>query len=554
MENTKKKLWLVNVIISALVLFAFSLRFFDFNNISKDFENAYRTIVYFSLVTFWGLSLRSRIIQKHTRRSLTAVSSTMAFWLIVRTIKYYFVENPVIIRYLWYLFYIPFLYIPLFSFFTSLSLRKNEDYVIPKKFNLLYIPTTLLVLLVLTNDCHQLVFKFNDTLWTEYNCSYFIGCYICAAWIIILAIFTVSNIIRKCRIPISKKLIVLPIIPLVLIFAYCICYVIDLSFIKLIAGDICVAVCVLVISLFECCIQIGLIQSNTDYGLLFYTTDINAQITDENLNIMYSTKNLYEKDIVHKNNPESVELDLSESNTVVKRSKLKKGYIFWQEDITELKNVIDELEIIRDELHDMGDILKAENEQRAYWLKISEENRLYDKIEKQTADYVATLRDLIGKLKVCEDIEQAKRYLGKIVLIGTYIKRKSNLVFVESRQSTIDTEELKLCLNESSTNLRLYGVISKTTLDLKGQLSAYCANRIYDIFEAVIDESADSLSSLLLYAKGEHLIEVSICAECESDFSNLTKKYPDVNVALDDDLISYITFKIERQAISDEHN
>ena len=52
------------------------------------------------------------------------------------------------------------LFIPLLCVFVALSLGKPENYRLPKWTSLLYIPTTLLLLLVLTNDLHQLVFVF----------------------------------------------------------------------------------------------------------------------------------------------------------------------------------------------------------------------------------------------------------------------------------------------------------------------------------------------------------------------------------------------------------
>ena len=79
-----------------------------------------RTIIYIGLYIAWGVSVRNRVIQLQVRRYLTAVSALMVFWFVVRSMKYYFIFNLDITRYLWYLYYLPTLFIPLLSASVSL--------------------------------------------------------------------------------------------------------------------------------------------------------------------------------------------------------------------------------------------------------------------------------------------------------------------------------------------------------------------------------------------------------------------------------------------------
>ena len=57
------------------------------------------------------------------------------------------------------------------------------------------------------------------------------------------------------------------------------------------------------------------------------------------------------------------------NDTLLKRHKLRRGWVFWKEDISALNQSRKELELIRDELHDTGDVLATENAQRARWLE-----------------------------------------------------------------------------------------------------------------------------------------------------------------------------------------
>ena len=92
-------------------------------------------------------------------------------------------------------------------------------------------------------------------------------------------------------------------------------------------------------------------------------------------------------------------------------------YIFWQEDITELVALLEELRLTQEELHDIGDIIQAETAQKAQWLKLSEQNRLYDKIETVTARQLARIQEYLIALKATDDVDTARRLLKHIVIL-----------------------------------------------------------------------------------------------------------------------------------------
>lgn len=124
------------------------------NELLDPFLIILRASIYIGLFAIWGISVRNRIIQPQVRRYLTAVSTLMVFWITVRTIRYSLEECPWVMRHLWYLYYLPILFIPLLAVLVALSLGKPENFRLPKWVTLLNIPTTTLLLLVLTNDLH----------------------------------------------------------------------------------------------------------------------------------------------------------------------------------------------------------------------------------------------------------------------------------------------------------------------------------------------------------------------------------------------------------------
>jgi len=76
------------------------------------------------------------------RHYLIAVSGLMVFWFVIRSMRYFFITDIGISRQLWYLYYLPMLFIPLFSLFVAISLGKPENARLSKTaLLLLSIPT-----------------------------------------------------------------------------------------------------------------------------------------------------------------------------------------------------------------------------------------------------------------------------------------------------------------------------------------------------------------------------------------------------------------------------
>ena len=157
-------------LVAAMVFSAIALRVLGKFDILIVPGGIARSLIYIALYIGWGISVSKRIIQVQVRHYLIAVSGLMVFWFVIRSMKYHFITNIGIARQLWYWYYLPMLFIPLFSLFVAISLGKSKNFKLSKKTLLLYIPTVLCLLLVLTNDLHQLVFTFPaGEVWSDKN-------------------------------------------------------------------------------------------------------------------------------------------------------------------------------------------------------------------------------------------------------------------------------------------------------------------------------------------------------------------------------------------------
>lgn len=142
------------------------------------------------------------------------------------------------------------------------------------------------------------------------------------------------------------------------------------------------------------CIRCGLIQSNTGYRALFEASTIRAEITDEALCVQAASvpHELFPEDKLREAARQTTHLD---RNTLLKGSPIRKGFVFCQEDISELQDALDDLRLVQDELLGTGDLLKAENAQKARKLRLEEQTKLYDLVEQESAPQFARLESLL---------------------------------------------------------------------------------------------------------------------------------------------------------------
>ncbi len=317
-------------------------------------------------------------------------------------------------------------------------------------------------------------------------------------------------------------------------------HILNVPWMHAIAGDMTVVQCLTFTASFEACIRCGLIQSNMGYATLFEVSMAKGLITDRAfvpVQCSMQAAPLHEEQL-RQALTGSVQLD---ATTQLHGHPIRKGYIFWQEDITELVALLEELRLTQEELHDIGDIIQAETAQKAQWLKLSEQNRLYDKIETVTARQLARIQEYLIALKATDDIDTARRRLKHIVILGTYIKRRSNLVFVCDKAEDIDTTELRLSLFESAESLRLSDIRCAVQIADTAKISPASAVAIYDAFEAIIEATLPGLQEILFCA--EHTAQgwgLRCSVQC-TDAPAALPGLPQMQLERDDDGLLYFT-------------
>lgn len=479
-----------------------------------------RSAIYIELFIAWGVSLHRRIIQPQVRRYLTSISVLMVFWITVRTIRYSLDECIWLMRYLWYLYYLPMLLIPLLAVFVALSLGKPDNFRLLKWTGLLYIPTAALLLLVLTNDLHQFVFVFPEDaiVWVN-DYSYALGYFLAVGWVVFCTITALAVMLIKCRIPHSRTVLMLPFAPAVVALIYGVLYYFRVPWLKFLTGDMTVVFCLLIVAILECCIECGLIQSNTGYEELFMVSRLGAQITNQENAVCLASANaraLTEKQRIS-TKTQTVSADKS---MIVKSQPIGFGHVLWQEDVAELTEAIEQIEENCRDLAEHNRIRQENLKTRKKILALQEKNRVSDLLHRETAEQIDLIDQMLAQYDKETDDRKRSRLLGGAAVMGAYIKRYGNLLLIGERAETADIRELSRCFDESFINLELLGVNCFHALPPGISLATKDMLQVYHSFETAMEACLHDLSHVWIHMRNsERGFLLNMEFVCDTDLS-----------------------------------
>lgn len=540
-QQKKQRNW-NQVIFAGLVIAALLCRIVGKVSPRYLFWGILRTLIYIGLYIGWGISIHKRVVQKAAKNTLIFISGLMIFWFIVRSIKYFFAMDVNVERYLWYSYYLPMLFIPQAAVQTAVLLGQPEEYILPKWLKLLYVPTTLCFLLVLSNDFHQCVFSFAaGEVWTDKGYSYAWGYYTVLLWEVVCAVAAFALMVYKCRLSQRKKY--LPVIGIGISILYAIIYASGAEWMQVIGGDITAALCLMFVCIFESCIYCGLIQTNTGYEELFEVCTMGAQITDQNYRVRYTSANAMELSEAVMREAEKGDV-VVDKKTLIQNRPIQGGHILWQEDIEYIIMLLERMEENRKTIEE-SNCLEQENYQtKAKINMLREKNRLYDKLQTQTAGQIGLLNELLSRYEVEEDLVKSRRLLAKISVIGTYIKRYGNLIFIGERAEISDVAELGACLEESFSSLKLMGIECALTAPVGERIYVRDAVRIYSFFESIVEACVNSIQFMWVKIRpcGEELI---VCMEAESE-ANLSSFFDKTEKGEYEDGVWKFTFTVKK--------
>lgn len=410
--------------VGTMVLLAWLCRVLPLEGMPSGLQEAcgiLRSLLYLSLFAGWGISLYNRTVHPQVRRLLLNVDLLMLFWIIVRTLRFQLNTPPGMDRMLGYLYYAPMLGIPVLCVQLVLTVDRSERYRLSAWARMLWLPSAVLLELVLTNDLHQQVFRLQQP-WNEnYQYGWLFG--LVVGWIVICILLAFGIIAHKSRNPRILRRLPLPAIPM-------------------------------------------------------------------------------------------VQLD---EHTLLRSAPVQGGYVMWQTDITELVENMERLKENRTELAERNYLEQQNYEVERKINALREKNRLYDLLQRQLAPQIIRMDQLLTRYRAAPEADK-RQLLGQVAVLGAYLKRGANLMFLAQQHRYVPSAELRYALEESISSLELAGVECAMEVTHGVRLPAEAAAACYSRFESVVEGALGQLDALFVRAIWkDHRLNLYLSVETGAD-------------------------------------
>lgn len=451
---------------------------------SYPFFNNFSRIFYGGIIVVWAMTVLRRIIEPQIKALLIENAVLLLLLILFQALRFQFVQgNQTVHRFMWYCYYIPICFLPVISLKLSLRCGRSENIMISPKWELMLIPSMVLSILILSNDRHQLAFKFTDPELLGYDrYSYGPVYYITVCWIaLVLTATIVIIIVRFASKPVRRDS-----------WAYYVVLGVSAYFLLTDYFDLAPEIngvrflspmetfSIFIICGWEACIQTCLLPSNSGYRYFFENAGLIAKITDTNGVVRISSK--------------EPDTDRPEDYHILEKD-VWGGRLSYAEDISAIKKANRELEEISERLLEENSIQEAENRLKEDRVHVSVMNRLYDDIAEFST---GKIQEIEGLLADDRDEEGFKRNLEKACVLASYIKRRGNLYILGEETKEYAFDDLFLSFKESLDYFSLSGAETLLTKEGTFPLGKDLGLAAYDCLEAFLEKLSGSVKSMLV--------------------------------------------------------
>lgn len=439
--------------------------------------NKFIPLLFATIFTFWTVRVYYKLYDNKTRRYILIIGILIIFWMLIRIIKGITIDIEVE-RMCWYLYYLPLIFIPTIFYICSRSL---SDKINDKRKLLLYLISSILLILVLTNDFHELVFRFNNGINFHNDYNHYIGYYLIFMWIAYLFSGGMINLAIN-RLKIKKDLkVFLPLIVLLLGLIFTYFYIFDILYVR--KMNMSIVISVLICLGIELIFYLDLIPNNKRYIQIFSNSNLDMVIVSLDGKTKYTTcsfkviPNFILKDI--KNN--KVKNTYQKKNIIYDIKKNKDSYVILKKDLTYIFKLKDEVIRQKKELLKQQESMKLEEKTKRDLYEIKIRKDTISRVEKKLEEKRLEAKNILMKDDIKrDDLEKVKRII-------IYSKKKSMLIISEMNNEIYNEESIKVLLNElilSMPSLNIEGlVVIKNKMNIKGNIMSYLYDIVYELME-----------------------------------------------------------------------
>lgn len=477
------------------VLFVFTAMALHFLDAFHGISFSVHVLIFCSygfIIFLWRRNMENRLLRRSSIRLFQCISVLLMGYLALRTVKYeILLENPLAKAYIRYGYYCFTLNIVHLVFITSLLIAKSEHEHINKCWNLLWIPTELLVLLILTNEFHGLAFSLTDRGAHQYGPVF----YLVLLYILLLAIVTIIHTLIPSFETKQFRPIVLPMGILCLWMLYTLLYVYDWKpfypvrlFVRSAEFNI-----LTVILFIEALVFMRLLPSNRGYERFLKMSALNIGIMNAKGETVIAPNKgpAVRRDLLMETKEHPVSLD---TNTLLESAEIQGGRSFWLVDLTDFNVLKARLFALNEDMMSENDLLDADNKLKEKMAKLDEQKQIRLAIDAKLNPQFRRLEEIIAHMP--EEEKAFEDALLDACIYNVYIKRYSNLFLLAKTKEQLSLAEVGLAIAESLNYIRLRGVTTVLHWQSNDLVDPAVCLRMYAVFQTILEPHFPFLSSL----------------------------------------------------------
>ena len=479
------------------------------------------TLVFFLyalVILLWARNMGNRVLSASVAKRFKVIALLLIGYLGTRTLKYQvLIQSPAAVPRVRYAYYFFILSIVHMVFLTSLNVGRSERDPIDKRWHLLWVPTGLLILMVLTNDFHGLVFVPSDQItgFGQYGPIYTIT----LAYILFIAVLTLVFTSIQSLAEKRLKSMAWPFLVLGICILYTVLYIIDwppFHYVK-IAFPSAEFNILTVVFFIESLVFTRLLPSNRDYESFLSLSSLNMGMMDLKGNMVLQPPQGPKVGAEEVKRASERALSIDE-NTLLESSPIQGGTCFWFVDLTDFNRLKSQLMAANEEMLNENEILMANNKLKEEMAKVREQREIretiHEKLQPQFARLKAIMDHLPDEKGAYEDV------LKDACILNVYIKRFSNLYLLSRNKATLPLSELRLSFDESLDYLRLKNKVTSLRWDAAGTVDTAVGIGLYAAFEKILESHLASLTAVFVHFKeDEDPCELAIYVESAAEIS-----------------------------------
>lgn len=481
------------------------------------------TLVFFLyalVILLWARNMGNRVLSASVAKRFKVIALLLIGYLGTRTLKYQvLIQSPAAaarVRYAYYFFILTIVHM---VFLTSLNVGRSERDSIDERWHLLWAPTGLLILMILTNDFHGFVFVPGDqtTGFGQYGPIYTLT----MVYILLLAVLTLVFTSKRSLAEKRLKSMALPLLVLGICFLYTVLYMIDwppFHYVKVAFQSAEFNILTVVIFI-ESLVFTSLLPSNRDYESFLNMSSLNMGMMDEKGHMVLQPDSgpKVGANEVRRASEHALAID---ENTLLESSPIQGGTCFWFVDLTDFNRLKSQLVAANEEMLSENELLMANNKLKEEMAKVREQREIRETIHEKLQPQFVRLKAIMDHLP--DEKNAYEDALKDACILNVYIKRFSNLYLLSRNKATLSLSELRLSFDESLDYLRLKNKVTSLRWDAAGAVDTAVGIGLYAAFEKILESYLASLTAVFVHLKeNEDAYELAIYVESTAEISLL---------------------------------